>query len=90
MNDYPLGYLFICGKIRKMSRFRIVPYYLVKEALERNLINWSKEMKYQILKDMERYKILKKISNSANSSYEIYEDAEKKAKRLLRKINSSF
>lgn len=81
MNDYPIALLYLCAKIRKLSKLKIIPYHVVKEALERNLINWSKEIKYKILKDMEKYKVLKKINNH---SYEICNEAEKESMKLLR------
>ena len=61
-SSVPIIYLFIYGKIRKRANSAVViSCGNVLEVLKRTFYQVPRMFHYEILKDMEKYKLLKKI-----------------------------
>lgn len=57
----PIFYLWLYRKIKKKARGVLVPYAYILETLKRSIPWTPRSLFYPIIKDLEKYKLLKKI-----------------------------
>lgn len=61
MTNPPIFYVWIYARIKQKSRGIFVPYATVLELLKRTLPKVTRTLHYPIIKDLEKYKLLKRI-----------------------------
>lgn len=85
MEKIPCLYLFIYKIFRIKSNGKIfVSHATIREVLRRRLHKIPRVLHYEVLKEMEGYKLIKRIGNTKNLKYELL---SKNKDKLLNRFN---
>ena len=85
MNKIPCIYLFIYKIFKSKAEGKIfISYETIREVLRRRLHKIPRCLHYEVLKEMEKYNLIKRVGHTKNIQYELL---GKDIDRLLNQFN---